>query len=131
MREINLPVEERVYRQVIQFMEDDVNFVPFKITKEEYNKTLFILIHGADDGDVLMGNVHISTKELLEGLIAKGLTSDEIDVIYTISCYGGMQETVTINGITISSCHDYKEPIYVSVRASIDEQFWVQLLANE
>ena len=124
---VNLPVDEITKDNIIKFNNEETDSVAFKILSDDFNKAMFLLVHGADDGTMCINNIHITSRELLESFIRKGLTKEEIDHIYTVSCYGGLQEECTIDGITISSIHDEKEEIYYRLKATTEDTYWMTL----
>jgi uncharacterized protein YqhQ len=129
--QVNLQINEATKDNVIKFNNEEVDSVVFKILSENFNKAMFILVHGNKDGLISINNTLITATQLLESFIRMGLTSDEIDNIYTISCYGGLQESTTINGITISSVHDGDTEVYYRLKSTKDDTYWLTLYAKE
>ena len=64
---------------------------------------LFLFSHGNKEGKILTSNGWKTSREVLSELIQYYPNMKDIKIVYTICCYGGLQPTETINGITIKS----------------------------
>lgn len=78
--------------------------------------TLIISAHGSKKGNILFGkNTLVKPKELVEFLESNNKISEDIKRIYTLSCYGGTQESfVSSGGRPVKSSHTSKQPIHAA-----------------
>jgi hypothetical protein len=127
LNQASLPIDEYTKDNIIKFNNEEIDSVVFKVLDNAFNKAMFILVHGTEDGLMCINNTYVTATQLLESFIRMGLTKEEIDNIYTISCYGGLQESTTINGITISSVHDDKTEIYYRLKSTKEDKYWMTL----
>jgi hypothetical protein len=128
---MTLPINELTKEKIIKFNNEELDSVAFQVLDDSLNKALFILAHGTDDGLICMNNTYVTATQLLESFIRMGLTKEEINTIYTISCYGGLQESCTIDGITIHSVHDEKTEVYYRLKATTDDKYWMTLYTKK
>lgn len=117
-----LPLKETEYRNVVKFIEGDVDFALFKI-----NKMLYVLCHGNTCGLVQIGGIIMSLEDVLKLLIKNGLANDDIIGVRTISCHGAYQEYVTIDGITIGPEFTYKGTLETSVYVDLKYNYTITI----
>ena len=75
------------------------------------NENVILEIHGSKEGKVEYGNYTYKINELIQRLEDTGLIPEGTKQIYTMSCYGGLQEKgLTASGIPFESFHTSLEP---------------------
>jgi hypothetical protein len=75
------------------------------------NENVILEIHGSEEGKVAYGNYTYKINELIQRLEDTGLIPEGTKQIYTMSCYGGLQEKgLTSSGIPFESSHTSLEP---------------------
>lgn len=109
----------------------------FKGGKEEYaksgkkniglnlvknNENVILEIHGSNEGKVAYGGYTFKTNEIIQRLEDTGLIPKGTKQIYTMSCYGGLQEKgLTSSGIPFESSHTSLEPTIGYTNRDIDD----------
>lgn len=124
--QLNLPITEQVYEQVKLFRTNKQSHVVFTLDGLAEG-TLFILAHGTERGNICVNGYELTSEQLLRGLLADGIKNMGYKKVETVSCYGGLQKEVTIDGVTISSSHECKEEINVNYMQTIDGKCYLVL----
>ena len=76
--------------------------------------SMFIIGHGTKNGGGIIANNKIAMNNKFLGslLLEENLIPDNVKNIYTISCYGGLQQPIELsNGVKIQSLHNSKQKI--------------------
>lgn len=77
------------------------------------NDALFLVAHGSEQGYINIGDYFLKSKTLVEKMYDTGLIPDNIKKLYTISCYGGKQQSfIGPNGIEVKSAHTSTNAIF-------------------
>ena len=110
------------YRRCVNWKEGKVDNVLFiKKGLKKRNKA-YLLCHGTKDGLVKVNGNIMTIKTLLTILVKHGLKEDGIELIETISCYGGLQKEITLEGVTIKSFHKSTKEIEANVKCNLDNK---------
>jgi len=123
-----LPLDEKMYNKLQQFTTGKKDHCFFKIIGVD--ETLFILAHGTEDGQLQINNTILSIEQVLNSIINKAKRNN-ITEVYTISCFGGAQPSLEIDGITIKSIHGNKTEIDTNVMATLDDEFFINIYIPE
>lgn len=86
------------------------------------NENVILEIHGSKEGEVAYGGYTFKTNEIIQRLEDTGLIPKGTKQIYTMSCYGGLQEKgLTSSGIPFESSHTSLEPTIGYANRDIDD----------
>lgn len=97
--------------EIKAFMNDDRHYVAFKDLKGNRHN-VYLLIHGTESGAIIL-NKKIYSLIQIARVMAKRIKEldNSVTHVYTISCYGGMQDSCLVDGIKFESSHTYIEPM--------------------
>lgn len=121
MNKITIKTHEDARKAIVKWMHESVNkdkstFVLFDSTDPEYSGMLFLLVHGTQEGEIVLNNSVYSPDQILRCFIDDGLVNPECtNVVYTISCYGGTQQSYLVDNVLIQSIHQSTEMVYMAV----------------
>ena len=119
-----LPVEEGKFKQLKETLNNTRSYCLFRLADGQHADTVFLLAHGTDTGLISINKQLVTAEQLLKSLIAKGIFKNKgIKMLYTICCHGGLQASVTIDGITVSSIHDSIEEIRCQAYSLMDDGY--------
>lgn len=77
----------------------------------------YLFAHGSKQGLVAYKGAARATSSVLKDIVDNNsaeLTANGVKVIYTVSCYGGLQDMAVYKGVTMTSVHNITTAIYVS-----------------
>ena len=73
---------------------------------------LFFLAHGTNKGNIFFQDEFYKPSEIINKLEKQLMIPENVNKIYTLNCFGGLQEPfVTPGGIKVQSAHNSKKPI--------------------
>ena len=72
----------------------------------------FLLAHGSEEGNIQIKNKIYSPQQVIKSL-APFAKEQGINTIYSRCCYGGVQPTVTSDGVTLKSFHPSRKKVHV------------------
>lgn len=111
MGNYELPVSEAAYNKVRTALHGN-GFAMFKVIG--IDNAVFALAHGNKDGLIdVKGHTMCPSLFLKEAVQQLKLVDKGIDIVYTLSCYGGLQKQSTFMGVEIKSCHPSIQEIQV------------------
>lgn len=129
---IVLPIDKETVNKIIAFAKGETDNAIFKVADARMDKCMFIIAHGTPDGDMHIFNQYLTNMDILSSFYRNGLRKEEIEQIYTISCFGGLQQKVEMNGIKMNSIHDEKQEIFFRFKStSIEDKYWLCLYSNK
>lgn len=118
MPSYELPVSEGAYKKVRTALHGN-GFAIFKV--QGIDNALFVLAHGNKDGLIeVKGHIMSPGLFLQQAVEQLRLVDKGIDIVYTLSCYGGFQTETSYMGVEIKSCHSSTEQIQVRAMALLD-----------
>lgn len=86
--------------------------------------SMFIVMHGTKNGYVAFDSKAYKLQHISEILSVDNLIPEDIKNIYTISCYGGLQQPFVMpNGVEVKSSHTSKLPLASNVDKYGDKMF--------
>lgn len=116
------PLKEKAYHACLQ-AEQTRDAVVFRPSDNKEPDTMFLLAHGSKDGRVELKGHLYSLEDALKALLLKGIKDYGITTVYTICCHGGIQESATVDGVTIQSMHTSTDVIYTKARCTMDDEY--------
>ena len=72
----------------------------------------FLLAHGSEDGRIQLKNQLYTPQQVVQAL-APLAQKQQIKTIYSLCCFGGVQPTVTAEGVTLKSFHPSRKEVEV------------------
>lgn len=97
----------KAYKRTLNKEFED-SFMAFSNNKD----SMFIVMHGDKNGKVAFNGKAYSLEDIYDILSIDKLIPENVNDIYTISCYGGLQKPfISSDGVKISSSHTSKLPI--------------------
>lgn len=104
-----LPIKEAAALKWRENMDNPNGYLAFRLADDVEPTTLFLNAHGNEQGQMNIGGHLLDTEQVLRTLISNtGIKDLGITHVLTLSCHGGYQKEVTIDGITIKSFHNSK-----------------------
>ena len=105
-----------------RFADKDKEHIGLNLLKNHDN--VILEIHGGESGKVGYGSYDFKINEIIQRLEDTGLIPPNTRQIYTMSCYGGLQEKgLTASGIPFESLHTSLEPTIGYGHIDIFEEF--------
>lgn len=112
-------VSEAKAKQLKEFHDGKRDFVMFQsITNSD--DCVFFHAHGTSEGKISLFKGDATLETLARAIVKKiKAINSNIKTVYTISCYGDLQEACEIEGIRFESMHNSKQEIHASVFESV------------
>ena len=121
MDRYELPISEKVYKKLTKSLLGD-GFAMFKI--QGVSNVLFVLAHGNENGEIDVHGFLCTPNQFLKKAVDELNVKDKgIEIVYTISCHGGTQESCSYKGVEIKSIHSSKQKIEARAMGLIDGDY--------
>ena len=125
---VEIPVSETKFKELTEFFEGKRHYVFFRAEDLEKGmldpSTLFLMIHGAEDGSMDFGSSLVKPDENLLSFLIKRLKLKEKGIkslIYNC-CHGGVNQDISVDGIEMKCIH--RDTGTTSMR--IDRDVWYE-----